>query len=165
MLIKPALFSVFILITVFLFSCEAKKKSSSEIADEEVKIGIELYCDEYNLSRDNGIYHPRPNLVATPKITIHNASSLTYAPGDFHIGIITNEKYKNCRTEEVRTTKLPDGNYLHMLPYFDTLFPGAYTSYQVTFSTAPAAGETDMITYRVFTVSGTRDYNLAMAKK
>lgn len=36
MLIKPALFSVFILITVFLFSCEAKKKSSSEIADEEV---------------------------------------------------------------------------------------------------------------------------------
>jgi hypothetical protein len=135
-----------------------------EIADKEVNIGIELYCDEYNLSSSNAVYKPKPGLVATPKITIQNASIMTYAPGEFQIGIITSSKYNITRTKEVTTTKLPDGNYLHMLPFFDTLFPGAFTSYNVTFSTAPDLNEKDILTFRVYTVSGSRDYKLTMQK-
>ena len=61
------------------------------------------------------------------------------------------------------STPLPDGNYLHMFPEFETLFPDAYCSakFWLMGNNHP---NTDEITLRVFSQAGRRDFPLKLVK-
>ncbi|MEP1306839.1 MAG: hypothetical protein ABJK11_06180 [Balneola sp.] len=62
---------------------------------------------------------------------------------------------------------MPDGRHLHMLPFFDLMFPGSYKSSSITLDGySDAEPPTDfMVTTRVFTHAGSRDYELELNKQ
>jgi hypothetical protein len=95
-------------------------------------------------------------------ISIHNNSLITYEPGEFVVGIEAPYPYTRTDPRKFTTTILPDGDALHMYNDFDTLFPDAYTSFDVVLS-----AETDNVyddhfdvIIRVYTAAGTREFPL-----
>jgi nucleoside 2-deoxyribosyltransferase len=141
---------------------------NNDITAKNFKTEIDLYVDDKSLAA-NDIVHIYPkNNYPNFSFTIHNNSPYTYQPGEFQIGVISNE-YESVRTEGILTTRLPDRSYLHMLPFFDLLFPGAYTSsfFVLNFlkdKTNPKYSEFEL-TLRIFTDAGSRDYKLKLKKE
>ena len=100
------------------------------------------------------------NQIPNVRLTIGNNSTRTYAPGEFRIGAIVPNELVYARSNDIVITELPDGSQLHMLPEFDTLFPGAFTSFSMSFSSASIDPSSFTAIFRVFTDSGFRDFNL-----
>ncbi|HEX8737876.1 MAG TPA: hypothetical protein VF721_21270 [Pyrinomonadaceae bacterium] len=127
----------------------------------DTKIGLELFLGNVNLASGKAVYTFRPNILPSPEFTIFNSSSDTYNSGDFKIGILA-KRLNRCKNDEVKTTKLPTREYLHMMPDFPTLFPNAYTSYRILLNSSPDSklkpGEEETILVRLFTKQGNRDF-------
>ena len=134
----------------------------------DMKLGLELFLADQNLASGEASYVFPKTKIPAPEITIFNASSDTFAPGDFKIGIITGGKLDSCRNNLIRTTKLPNGGFLHMLPEFSVLFPSVYTSYQIPLEpNSPnylKAGEEDSIIVRLYTRQGNWDFPISLRR-
>lgn len=129
----------------------------------ESQFGIDLYLGNTSLSLGNAVRQYHASVWPEAKISIFNSSTRTYAPGDFRLGIIAPPPYGSALTEGAAVTPLPDGTYLHMLPEFETLFPGAFTS--VSFRIGSIEKESPSpfnVTLRVFSSAGYRDFPLRM---
>lgn len=125
------------------------------------QIAIDLYLAEENLSSGRTVYECRDNRPHL-EITVHNASSTTFDSGDLKIGIVASSRlaYTSSNAEMV-PSRIPDGNILHMLRAFPLLLPNAYLSFVSEFAAGDRGGE-EMITFRVFTRAGSRDYPLTV---
>ncbi|MGC4034921.1 MAG: hypothetical protein QM764_03095 [Chitinophagaceae bacterium] len=140
-------------------------KDNVGLTDKSFKTDIEIYVDDKNLSAEEVVHEFRRDHVPNFPFTIHNNSSSTFQPGEFQIGIISAD-LSRVRSKGVVTTRLPDKKYLHMLPFFDLLFPGAYTSSKLTFEQNDEIDDKEFeILLRVFTDLGTRDYPLKIKNK
>jgi hypothetical protein len=133
------------------------------------RIPIELYYEDKNLSSGIDIMQA-PSIINRLNFTIHNASVNTLESGAFSIAVITPSRYGGgnqwlkCDSDvRMPTTKLPDGNYQHLAAEFDTLFPGQHTSLDFELIGNPST-DTDIITLRVFTPAGVRDYPVTLRK-
>lgn len=131
-------------------------------------IDIDLFSGKQNLSAGNAVGQFLASEVPNVKITVHNASAETFSPGDFKIGAITDSDFPKFHGKSVRTTPMPDGHFLHMLPDFEPLFPNAFASFHFILehshnSQFLAEIEID-VTFRVFTALGTRDYPITLRK-
>ncbi|MDB9824245.1 nucleoside 2-deoxyribosyltransferase [Flavobacteriaceae bacterium] len=139
------------------------------------KIDIDIYLGEESLSNKNVEHTVEKGKIPAPTFTLHNRTFRTYSPGDYSVGIITDENYKySRRTEGSKTIKLPDNHLMHMYPLIeDILYPNSYTSFRVllepkvleyddSISRNPKVvyEEDQEITIRIFTPNGTRDYYL-----
>lgn len=127
------------------------------------QIGIDLYLGKQPLSSGSIVHVYEKNTIPHAEITIFNSSSSTYAPGDFRLGVIAPPPFGHSRGGGAVVTSLPDGNYLHMLPEFETLFPGAFTS--VSFyldSLSEDYLSAFDITLRIFSSAGYRDFSLRL---
>ena len=134
-------------------------------------VEVELYYGKQNLSAENVIVEYEPGKIPWADITVRNASTETFEPGSFKIGVITGPKFSHCRAGHrnyFQTTKLPDGGFLHMLPELDTLFPESFDSVSLGLesrgSDESIVGDSDSVTLRVFTPIGTRDYVLTFVR-
>lgn len=132
----------------------------------DIKIGLELFLADQNLTSGKAIYTFPPNKIPHPTITVFNTSAYTLAPGDFKVGILTSERFNSCREEYVTTTKIPNGGYFHMLPDFPALFPNAYASFMISLDSYSdnyiESGEEEMVTVRLFTKQGNQDFPLTI---
>ena len=134
------------------------------VDDATGKIEIELYLGTESLSKSGVTFTcakgrgemPRPTLA------IHNASSGTFKSGEFKLGIIAGSRLPFFFLGNVRSCPLPNGRHLHMLPSFETLFPGEYTSFDLVLDEPPETGKTYELTLRVFADAGTRDFELTI---
>jgi hypothetical protein len=131
----------------------------------ERQIGIDLFVDERALAADSVTHFYESDSMPNARVTICNNSSLTYAPGDFRLGVIAPPPYSERGRLDVAVTKLPDGNYLHMLPNCETLFPGAYTSVEIYLERTCAHTSPVDTTLKVFTAAGYRDFPLRLKSK
>jgi hypothetical protein len=131
------------------------------------QIGIDLYIGKQPLASENIVQKYRSSIIPGANVTIHNSSLLTYAPGDFQMGIIAPPPYGSQRSDIVSVTELPDGNYLHMLPVFETLFPGAHCSAKFNLETNNNNNYlADFnIVIRIFSINGYRDFPLRLQKE
>jgi nucleoside 2-deoxyribosyltransferase len=130
------------------------------------KFELDIYVDDKNLAMGNIIHEYGFNGDPSFNFTIYNNSQKTFKRGDFRIAIISNY-HDGLFSEEIKTTRLPDKRYLHMLPSFDELFPGAYASSDVLFGSLFSRynGPDDFeITIRIFTSFGNRDFELFLKK-
>lgn len=136
------------------------------MASTDTRIGIDLYLNgtialpnEEATSEYGGSQYPHCQL------SIHNSSLETLSPGDFRIGVVAKPPLDSCKTNGTVSTALPSGEVLHMLPQFDTLLPGAYTSCTAILVTR---GEfmPDRLEYavivRLFTKTRTYDFNVLL---
>ncbi len=122
-------------------------------------VAIDLFLGNKNLANGDVIYDYRPDKACAPEITIHNASSQVMEQGTFKLAVITGPKHFYIRGTGIKSTPLPDGRYLHMLPDFETLFPQQHTS--CIFSLGKSI-EGESVVLRIYTKAGTRDFNLAI---
>lgn len=140
------------------------------------KVEIDIYLDEKSLSNRNVEYITKKGNIPGPSFTLHNTTFNTFNPGDYRVGIITDENYPRLRGNDGgKTTKLPDGRLLHLCPIIDDiLYPNSYTSFRIllepkvfkfdnsTILKQPSElykGDQE-ITIRIFTPYGTRDFFL-----
>lgn len=140
-------------------------QENSDNQSKQFKIEIEVYVDDRNLGLDDVVHQYPSSEIPNFDFTLHNASPFSYQPGEFQIGIIC--EYPFSRNKEIKSTRMPDGRYLHMLPFFDLMFPGSYESSGISldgYSGRPS--KTDfLITIRVFADAGSRDYQLKLKKQ
>ncbi len=138
-----------------------------EVTSETYKTGIEVLINNKNLDKEKVIHEYSYNLEF--QLAIHNSSFTTYKPGEFRVGIICKHFNHGTVKDFIKTVELGDGNYLHMLPSYDTLFPGYYlTSYVRLFGMGNKFNSTEsenIVTIRVFTEAGPRDYNFEIKEK
>ncbi|MDQ3130853.1 MAG: nucleoside 2-deoxyribosyltransferase [Acidobacteriota bacterium] len=138
------------------------------VGSPDNKSGLELYLNRENLASGKAIHAISFTQVPHPEITIFNSSMNTYGSGDFKIGILA-KKLCRCRNEEVKTTKLPTGEYLHMMPDFPTLFPNSYDSYRITLDSSNSdelvLWEEEKILVRLFTKQGNTDFPITVQIK
>ena len=140
-------------------------KNSIDQNEQTFKNEIDLFFEKQKLASGDIIFSlndswPRFN------VTIYNASPFTYQSGEFQIGIIS-ELYDRCHVKGAITTLLPDGHFLHMLPFFDLLFPSAYTSVVPYLSSTTSNYQeikNSILIFRVFTNSGYRDHILKIER-
>ncbi|MBI5844211.1 MAG: hypothetical protein HZB23_06040 [Deltaproteobacteria bacterium] len=141
-------------------------------ADRTVRteIGLEIFHETQPLASGCVIVKRGQNQRPNIKISIYNSSSITYNPGDFRLGIIStppvNHAYcikHSTSIPMVDSTKLPTGQYLHVFPEFEKLFPGGYCSAHFGLNTKGANWPdcVDLI-LRIFTSVGCRDFLLRM---
>jgi hypothetical protein len=144
-------------------------------------VDIELYLGEKSLANKGVVFTTEKKHIPAPEIPSHNKSFKLFQPGDYRIGVITDENYVRLRSnnhndEGVKTTKLPDGRNLHMCKILDDiLYPNSYTSLTILlepFTTYNKNTINHVIDYqyreeqeiiiRVFTPTGTRDFFLTI---
>ncbi len=130
------------------------------------------------MSKGNAKYLTPIEKIPHPTLTLHNTAYKTFNPGDYRIGVITDENYTGLRSkregEGAKTIKLPDGRNIHMYPIIDDiLYPNSYTSLELLLEPFVKInknkpnreveyryrGEQEII-IRVFTPTGTRDFFL-----
>jgi hypothetical protein len=135
----------------------------------DIKLGLDLFIKGQSLSPSGGTCTFSIEDYQIPEITIFNASSDTFAPGDFKVGVQTGDRFSFNYMDDVVVTKLPSGGYLHMLPDFPTLFPNAYASSAISLEGHPDQylypGEEEIITVRLFTRQGNRDFPVTIRKE
>ena len=129
------------------------------------KIAFDIYFDNHNLSSSRVVYEVSQNSKGDyyPNILLHNSSSISLKPGDFRLGVLTSGTL-GCRESDGNDIafpfRLPNGNVLCMFSEFPCLFPGQYLPFCFRIWGIPAIGKEDLLTLRVFTDVGTRDYLL-----
>ncbi len=144
------------------------KENESQVTSS-YKNDIRLYVDDQLLGYKEEVIHTyRFQEAPNFEFTIHNSSSSCLQPGEFQIGIIT-ERYHNVRNPSgTQTTRMPDGKFLHMLPFYDLVFPEGYTSSTVVIHENSEESlklpEKFSITMRIFTASGFRDFPLTLIR-
>lgn len=146
-------------------SKRVKRFAFEKTTPQQYELGLEIYCGGKALDRSDAVAQFDGNEVPNAILSIHNASALTYEPGDFRVGIVTPNHYSTGRHKGVAITALPDGTQLHMLPPFETLFPGAYCSADFILDTRGKRQDSEVkITIRVFSRAGSRDYPLTLRR-
>ncbi len=144
--------------------------------DNGQKVELDIFLEDKSLSLKNIEYLTGKNKIPTPKFTLHNNNFITYNPGDYQVGVITDNNYTNLRQSGGKTVTLPDGRKLHMCPIIDEiLYPNSYTSFKIMLEPKKKHKdnhpmkelewiykEDQEVTIRVFTSSGTRDFYLTI---
>jgi len=143
------------------------------ISNQNVNLNIEIdvYFGESSLSNRNVEYRVDSGNYPTPTLTLHNKSFTTFNPDNYCIGILTDDNYPYayCGETKCKTTKLPNGQLMHMLPPIEEiLYPNLYTGIEVVliqkvlslnmFEPTVYYRENQEITIRIFTSNGTRDF-------
>lgn len=127
----------------------------------ETQLGIELYVGNSSLADGNFVVEVQEDHLPGIKVTVLNQSMMTYESGAFRVAVIAPLNFPYRRTPNIHVSGLPDGTYMHMLPEFDTLFPGAATTLEFYLQPERAmhAGEFT-VKLRVFSSAGVRDFPL-----
>lgn len=146
----------------------------NEQNDVSSQIEIDVYLEGKSLSSGDVEFTIKEGRNPNPKLVLYNTSVNTYNPGDYSIGIVTDDNYAYMWDKHSKTIKLPDGRLLHMCPFInDILYPGAYANFQFTLisktiSYAKEGNTTVPIKYtdsqkiiiRLFSPIGSRDFPL-----
>lgn len=145
-------------------SKRVKRFAFEKTSQQEYELGLDVYWRDRPLSAGNVVVECPAMGKAVATLTIHNNSSITYAPGEFRLGVIAPKGFRGTDTGAT-VADLPDGRHLHMLPTFDTLFPGA--SCPATLSLYRLSNEPNPdidVTARVFSKAGYRDFPLLLKR-
>ena len=128
----------------------------------DTQIGFELFLKGARLADGNVTIEYEKNRGPQAVLTLSNNSTITYAPGEFRVAVITPSQFDYSQMNEVVVTALPDGTYMHMLPMLDTLFPGAYTTVWFRVDSFNPKNEPPDFTVniRIFSSAGLRDFPL-----
>lgn len=129
----------------------------------ERKVGIELYVDQRALSDETVTHLYEEDALPNATITIYNASTLTYAPGDCKLCVIAPPPFFEQGRSDVVVTQLPNGSYSHMLPNLPILFPNSFGSVEFYLGGAGVHALPSIdLTLRALTAAGHRDFPLRL---
>jgi hypothetical protein len=144
-----------------------KHLASEEPTRSETQIGLDLFLNDTRLADGNAKAEYFLTDFPGATLTLCNNSTLTYTPGEFRIAVIAPASFDQMRGKGTASTALPDGQYMHMLPEFDTLFPGAFATLSFYLDAMDRTGqprEFDVI-LRIFSSAGFRDFPLLIRPK
>ena len=128
---------------------------------------IEIFVEDRDIGGAEIVHLYDADEMPNVTLTVHNASSRTIEPGEVKIGILTH--HWESLVQDAQVVKLPTGEFLHMLPDCQRLFPDAFDSlwFAVELEDGEVGGpghETSVIV-RLFTPSGPRDFPLVLQSR
>lgn len=143
-----------------------KHLTSEEAPNQSAtQIGLELFHGSSRLTDGNVIVEHEDHYVPGAELSLLNNSTRTYAPGEFRVAVIAPAHFDSSASDLVKVTVLPDCTYMHMLPEFDTLFPGAATRLRFYLASSRGAGPAEFkVSLRVFSSAGMRDFPLTIRR-
>jgi hypothetical protein len=124
------------------------------------KVDVELFINSQLLGTKDVAVKSNPDEFPYFRIVVHNTSSKTFEPGDLKLGLVTSPAFTEFRYPAVRTTVLPDGKCLHMLPDLPALFPTAYEQVGVGIDVPAGAEFNETVTVKLFTKTDTREHSI-----
>ena len=120
---------------------------------------FEIFIQSKSIDSGQAILQLESNHYFHVEATLRNASSGVLEPGRIKAGIITSPELTDVRNKDVRSTSLPDGRILHLLPDFPELLPDEFTPILLVFNyTAPKHKMDIPVTLRILTERGSRDF-------
>ncbi|RZI40514.1 hypothetical protein EGT07_23010 [Herbaspirillum sp. HC18] len=134
-------------------------------SQKEYELGLEVYWRDQSLS--NGDVIARFNRYELPNtdLTIHNTSTISYAPGEFQVAVIAPKSFDGGG-RNAKLVALPDGRQMHLLTVEETLFPGSFCKVWFLLTSNDAAGLNDVpLTIRVLSKAGYRDFPLRLLEE
>ncbi len=153
---------------------------NENLDESNQKVEIDIFLGDKSLSSKNVEYITNKDENPSPQFTLHNNNFITYNPGDYQVGIITDKNYVALIQRKAgKTIELPDGNMLHMCQLIEEiLYPNSYTTFRIMLERKYKHidddhrkemewiyNEEQEIIIRIFTSSGTRDFNLKVKYK
>jgi len=126
------------------------------------QLPVELFLGDDSLSSGNVHYTTPPREVPNPVIVVKNCSRQVLYSGQLKLGVITPSPLPYLRNEGARTTLLPGGKILHVLPPLEDLFPEEFSAQKILFETLNTEGPPLVVKFRVFTDIGTFDFPLTI---
>ena len=143
-----------------------KKFAFHSTSQKQYELGLELYWENYPLSERIVAATVKDMNSPSVNLTLHNASTITYQPNDFSIGLCTYAKIAYTFTPEPNRSirsQLPAGKYLHLFSLQQTIFPDVYFPFSFRlneFVTRPLVQY--IIEIKIFSAAGSRDFLLGL---
>lgn len=128
------------------------------------EVKFDIFLGEYNLLKEKVTFVVSKAKVPLVSFVLYNPSVNTFNPGSFRIGIISPAKFNRCQDQRVDSIKLPDGNYMHMLPHFDTIYPESYAKFIFFLAKSPEPDHKEEFILRVFSSMEKTDYPFYIRK-
>ena len=142
-----------------------KHLTDVELSRNDTRLGIELYVGNTRLAGGKVEVVHTENSPRLTKVTVLNQSMVTYQAGAFRVAVIAPSNFPESFDDYVFVSALPDGTYMHMLPKFDTLFPGAATTFEFYLHAQENMQASEfMVNLRVFSSAGVRDFPLCFRR-
>lgn len=123
---------------------------------------VELFLGTVNLTSGTAEYHEDVPYVRPP-ITVRNGTDRPLAADAFRVGLVCGREFPSCRG--AATTLLPDGRLMHVLPGPRGLFPGESFTFDFDLAPDERTERATVVTVRVFTEAGGRDFPLTIVQK
>lgn len=129
------------------------------------QVGLEPFLKNQRLANGGVVLEYQPKYQPGGELTLLNTSAQTYQPGEFRVAIIAPSPFNRPYLLNTEVTLLPDGSFMHMLPVFDTLFPGAATKLKLYLDVNDGERPSEVnVTVRIFSSSGLRDFPLSIRR-
>ena len=137
----------------------------AEPSPNDTRLGIELYVRNTRLADGNVVVEHDGDMNPGTKVTVLNQSMITYESGAFRVAVIAPSNFPFSSSEQILVSALPDDTFMHMLPEFDTLFPGAATTFSFYLPSNEKVKPAEFtVNLRVFSVAGVRDFPLCFRR-
>ena len=119
---------------------------------------FEVFIQSKSIDSSPSIFQLEPNHYLHVEATLRNASSEVLVPGRIKVGVVTSHDFVSLRTRNVRSTTLPDGRILHLLPDFPELLPEEFAPVKLVFNYTIHEALEIPVTLRILTERGPRDF-------
>lgn len=133
-------------------------KENPEVSTHNAEVKFEIFLGQKSLLKNKVILCLQKNVVPLKDFVIYNSSPFTFEPGSFRIAIISSPRYHKFRSGNTESFELPDGNYMHIIPFLDIIHPESYSKFQIFFDIPPELNKEDKFIIRIFTQFGKFDY-------
>jgi len=119
---------------------------------------VQVFVNGKTLTSTGEVFESRRYVCPNIELTLRNSSAKTIYTGSVRVGILVGGNYDHSRSSNVRTIKLPDERWLHMLPDLTDLLPEEYFKINFLFTAGDEHYQEVPIIIRIFSEKGNRDY-------
>lgn len=143
----------------------------NDVSVDDANVDIDIFLKDKSLSKGGVVTQISNGNRPVFTLTLQNNSFKTYGPGEYRVSIITDANYRGfSNVGGGKSIILPNGNWMHMYPVIqEILYPSSYVSLEVRLSAFSIGNsvysEDQVITIRLFTPTGFRDFSLGLEYK
>lgn len=140
-------------------------KDNYKKSDIKYKFEFEIYVNTKNLAKENVVREFDWGTWPLIEFTLFNSSIHTFDPSEYQTAVITEDPYFSTHNDEVTSTQMPDGRYIHMLPSIEILFPNSFATGRINLNYVTQNIKEFPVQIRVYTEMGYRDFEFTMKEK
>lgn len=123
---------------------------------------VDLFLGNKNIAAGDVTFVNPPRYYPQLKFTVQNRTGKTLSGGEFRIAVVCGNEFPGVRSDDCETTLLPDGKWMHTLPWVKSLFPTECTECSIALYRDELPPLPVGVVVRVFTEAGNRDFPITI---